>query len=177
MDKVTTNFQTTVQKDANYFSVMRYAAKSKHVTVTGYGDGSMLEAAIVARPDEIHLYDENLLNMQITKEEYPGKFAYNCINHLQAEIAVTDCLILNTVPEGNVKYVELTRHAPQVRKYIIVPNTTKYRQSTPQELRMPDGVKPVGQVFGINHWLQENDDWHILECSDDNTGLTVFYKK
>jgi len=93
------------------------------------------------------------------------------------EIENTDLLYIDTPAEGNFRASELTRHANKVSKYILLPNTVKNGLTPSPTIKLADDQKPIGLNFGINHFLQTNDNWFILEHDDVDPGMTVLVNR
>jgi hypothetical protein len=98
-------------------------------------------------------------------------------NALSEEIAPTELLYINTPAEGNYRAMELIKYSSKVSKYIILPNTVTHAHKPSNTIKLGDGITPIGLVFGINHFLQEHDNWFILEHDDLDPGMTILVNK
>jgi hypothetical protein len=92
-------------------------------------------------------------------------------------IEPTELLYINTPAEGNFRVSELIKFSSLVTKYILLPNTEVNGLKPANTIKLPDDQKPVGLVFGINHFLQTHDDWFILEHDDIDPGMTVLVNR
>lgn len=77
----------------------------------------------------------------------------------------TDLLFLDTRHTANQIYLELTKYAPQVRRYIVRHDTQIYGETG-------DDGGP-GLMFGIRKYLREHPEWVVAHHTDDQYGLTV----
>ena len=93
------------------------------------------------------------------------------------ELEATELLYINSPAEGNYRAMELGKYAPFVSKYILLPNTVRNGLTASQQIKLADDIQPIGLVFGINHFLQSNDDWFILEHDDIDPGITVLVNR
>jgi hypothetical protein len=99
------------------------------------------------------------------------------VAQIAEDISETDLLYINTPAEGNYRATELSKYANKVRKFILLPNTVAYAHQAVPNIKLSANVNPIGLVFGINHFLQHNDDWFILEHDDLDPGMTVLVNR
>jgi hypothetical protein len=99
------------------------------------------------------------------------------VAQITEEIEDTDLLYINTPAEGNYRATELHRYAKKVRKFILLPNTVAYGHQAVPNIKLSSDAKPIGLVYGINHFIQNNDNWFILEHDDVLPGMTILVNK
>ena len=175
-----TNTYDLLQKEATVnkqlYTLLRFACQCEHATAltlntweaaTVFAATRVKTAKIfnLAPIDEpiINLYKELAPNVELAK--------------LEGDIEPTDILYINTPAEGNYRASELTRHAKNVRKYILLPNTVTNAHQPSNNIKLAEGITPIGLAFGINHFLQNNDNWFILEHDDIDPGMTILVNR
>lgn len=134
-------------------------AQNKKINICNYEDGDTSKYN-----DAVSIAKELDINLNIFKE-------------LDSSIdASVELLYIDTVAEGNLKAMELAKFGANVKKYIILNKTSKFAHNPEQDTRLPIDKK-IGVVFGINHFLQTNDDWFILHHDDVDPGMTVLVNR
>lgn len=77
----------------------------------------------------------------------------------------TDLLFLDTKHNANQIYLELTKYAPKVRRYIVRHDTQIYGETG------EDGGP--GLLVGIRQYLREHPEWSVVYKTDEQYGLMV----
>lgn len=83
----------------------------------------------------------------------------------EIDIVETDMLFIDTLHNGELLRIELERHAPKVRKYIVFHDTETFgvKGETKEEWLRP----------AIDDYLLEHKEWKVLKIFENNNGLTV----
>lgn len=98
---------------------------------------------------------------------FPG--AYQHQPGWPKDIEETDCLVLDTIPTGDVLYGNLTLFAPKVAKRIVIHATALHGNKG-------EGGGP-GMFLGLTRFLRENPDWLVIDHNDTQFGLTVISRE
>jgi hypothetical protein len=110
-------------------------------------------------------------------------FQYLLANDMDIEICETDLLFIDTLHIYAQLRYELEKFCPQVRKYIIMHDTTSYDYSNclsyqgdyseyPTDIsRTKRGLWPA-----IEDFLESHPEWRILKRYSNNNGLTVLVR-
>ena len=115
---------------------------------------------------------------QTLANEYGVQFVFHNQMILDLEtIADCDMLIVDSFAEGNFINTICSKFAQFVNRYIVVNNTFKHAHQSDPVVKLGNGAQPIGIVFGINHFLQTNDPWHIAENMYWEPGLTLLYRR
>jgi hypothetical protein len=172
--------QKHAEKFKQLYTVLRFACRCDHVTALIMQTYEPATAFLAAKNSVIRIYDLGAIDPKVGE-------VYNTIaNDLEVdfvleqgkgEIEETDLLYINTPAEGNYRAMELGRYAAKVKKYIILPNTVANGLTAAPTIKLADNVQPIGLVHGINHFLQSNDDWFIMEHDDLDPGMTVLVNR
>ena len=170
------------QADSNkqLYTLLRFAYNCNHVTALSLNTYESAAAFLTAECKVSRVFNVTDIDSKIVD-------AYNSIasnlnvdfkiEKLSETIEPTELLYINTPAEGNYRAMELTKYSSKVSKYIILPNTVLHAHQASTNIKLDDNVKPIGIVFGINHFLQENDNWFILEHDEVSPGVTVLVNK
>lgn len=173
-------FQEAAEKNNQLYTLLRFAARCDHVTAVTLNSYESVVAFLAAKNSVIRVAnlatvnsaDVDILNNIASEFEVDLRIEMN-----NGEIESTDLLYIDSPGEGNYRAMELSRYAPNVKKYILMPNTVLYAHEASPKIQLADSVQPIGLVYGINHFLQLNDDWFILEHDDLPPGMTVLVNK
>ena len=94
-------------------------------------------------------------------------------NTLDVTIAETDMLFIDTLHTRAQLLAELTKHAPQVRKTIIMHDTTTFGKVDEKT------GEPGGLISAIMEFLASPNGatWCISEIHENNNGLTILERK
>jgi len=170
-------FQKQAEENKQLYTLLRFACKCDHVAAFVKNT----EAAIVflaARNKNIDIFncgdvplnfeklDPILSTLELTMTVANGYSSFE----------KTELLYIDSISEGNIKAMELTNYGNRASKYILIPKTVKYAHNPEENISVPL-EKKIGIVFGINHFIMNNDDWFILEHDDVDPGMTVLINR
>ena len=173
-------FQTHAQDNPQLFTLLRLAVGCDHVSALTMNSYESASTFLTAQVNNIRIYNLTDIeeNIKTPLLAYAKEIGVNfSMEPNKGEIEETDLLYINTPAEGNYRAMELGKFAEKVKKYILLPNTVLNAHKASETIKLSDEVKPIGLVFGINHFLQTNDSWFILEHDDFTPGLTVLVNK
>ena len=173
-------FQKQAEANKQLYTILRFACRCDHVTSLTMNTWESAIVFLTAKNDVIRMY--NLGDTDLKAVETYTNFAKELevdfqVNKVGEEIEETDLLYINTPAEGNYRAMELTKYANKVRKFILLPNTAAHAHQAMSNIKLADGINPIGLVFGINHFIQNNDNWFILEHDDVLPGMTILVNK
>ena len=161
--------------------LQKYYNESKHITIVGFGTGLSTLLAFNAKPDTIVVYDHNNVDTSDYAElaETMGiNFEFKNLQVLdESSFDETDLVYIDSFAEGHYVYNVCLKFNKIAKKYIIVNNTYKYAHAADPVIKFNNDTKPIGLVFGINHFIQSNDPWHIAENLYWEPGMTVLYHR
>jgi predicted O-methyltransferase YrrM len=143
-----------------------YASKVDSIAEFGVYTGLSTTAWLSGSPKKLVSYDitdehltilpELVLNAQLAGIDF--KFIIG--SSLEVVIDSVDLLFVDTVHKKKHCLAELTRHAAQVKKYIIFHDTTAW----------------PGVFDAVTEFLTLHPEWHIIEHCTKNSGLTVIQR-
>jgi len=84
------------------------------------------------------------------------------------EIDETDLLFIDTYHTADETYSLLTKHAPKVRKYLVIHTTSIFGE-------VGDNGGP-GVLVGIRAFLTQNRQWTVIRNDENNYGLMIISK-
>jgi hypothetical protein len=180
MQAIHENLVNHIKLNNQLLAFVRYASRVRHVTILGAGNGLSLLAAMAAKPEFVRLYDPVLQDTQQYREVCASEninFAFNVCDLNSAEIEPTDLLYIDTHSEGNIKYTELKKYQSSVSRYMLVNNTYTHAHDAVTGIELSNGIQPCGVIHGINSFISECPNWHILEHLYYDPGLTVLYNR
>ena len=166
----------TVKSDINQHCERLYelAAQCRHVTEMGTRGAVSTAALLHARPEVLVCYDlcfgpEAETLRQLAKAGGKTKLKLIVGNTLDVTIAPTDMLFIDTLHTRAQLAVELARHSPNVRKTIVMHDTTTFGY-VDEKTHQPGGL-----VAAITDFLASpaGEAWRITETRTNNNGLTV----
>lgn len=144
----------------------QYSAKVESVTEFGVYTGLSTAAFLSGKPKKLRSYDITDQYLTVIDElntfaiENNIDFKFQIGNSLDIEIDYCDLLFIDTVHKKAHVLAELSRHAKKVKKYILFHDTTAW----------------PGVLEGVIEFLKNNQDWHIIEHCNKNSGLLVIEK-
>jgi len=151
-------------------TLRRYARRCKHVTEMGYRNGNTVYALIAAKPRKVVSYDIEYSTCEdITKvaaQSAAVEWVYKIEDTRTANIEETDLLFIDTKHTYTQLRVELFRHSPSVRKYIILHDTTTYGKVG------DDGIDK-GLMYAVREFLSVSADWIVVRQYSNNNGLLI----
>lgn len=182
MQEIYENIAENISSNPQFFRLMDWISRVDSITIVGFGSGLSTLVALSKKPKIITVYDhilhENIKDYQELANSYGIKFVYQ--NKMIVEldnIPQTDMLIVDTFAEGNVVMTICQKFEKYVNRYIVINNTYKHAHQPDPTVKLGNGAQPIGVIFGINSFLQNNDPWHIAENMYWSTGLTLLYKR
>jgi len=174
-------FQQQAEKNKQLYTLLRFACRCDLVTALVMNTYEAATAFLAAKVNKARVYsvtplDDNIANpFRKMAKDLDVNFVLDKLG--DTDLDSTDLLYINTPAEGNYRAMELGKYASKVKKYIILPNTVLHAHTPANTIKLADNTTPIGLVFGINHFLQTNDNWFILEHDDLDPGMTVLVNK
>jgi hypothetical protein len=173
-------FMQQAQVNKQLFTLLRFACRCDHVTSIIFNTYESVGAFLAAKNSTIRVRSLSAIDESITNKytdmakqlDLDLEFA-----PVVEKIEPTELLYINSPAEGNFRAQELIKYSEQVSKYIILPNTVANAHQPANNIKLADGINPIGLVFGINHFIQTHDDWFILEHDDVDPGMTVLVNR
>lgn len=160
-----------------------YASECNHVTEMGVRWGASTVAFLNSRPQKMISYDittNNAIKKIISMAESEEvNFSFVESDSLKINIETTDLLFIDTLHTYNQLYSELLRHHKQVKKYIILHDTTSfsrvdegmYHHASEEVKKMPR--TKTGLRTAMEDFLSEFDEWVVDNDFTNNNGLTI----
>jgi hypothetical protein len=151
-----------------------YAEENNHITEFGVRGAVSTLALLMGRPRVMVSYDINNCPVQgfaeAVKEHTDFKFIIG--DTLEIKIDTTDLLFIDTLHNYNQLSKELKLHAGNVRKFIILHDTTSYEFIGESY----NGVSEKGIWPAIEEFIKDNSQWSILKRYTNNNGLTILQR-
>jgi GT2 family glycosyltransferase len=162
-----------VPSDINQHLPILRAYADRCESVTEFGAGRSSWSLLHARPKRFRSYDleGDPRGVHVREIEEVGRSigvdaAFALGNSLEITIEPTDLLFINTLHTYVQLTRELERHAPRVRKYILLHDTETYGE------RGEDGASP-GLMGAVDDFLMKHFDWKMRDHLKHNNGLTI----
>jgi cephalosporin hydroxylase len=153
--------------------ISEIAEKCKHATELGAGQARS-SRAFLRHDIELHSYDYKMYDDVVEYFERVRAAGRNATLHientLEANIAPTDVMLVDSYHSYDQVMGELKLHAPKVRKYIFFHDTTLY------EHRGQCG-EYRGVWDAVQEFLNKNPDWELIERRMNNNGMTLIGRK
>ena len=179
MQEIYENIAENISQNSQMIPFMEWCRRVKHITIVGFAQGLGTLCAMSAKPETIVIYDHNQIDIseyqEIANENNIKLIFHNKMILEDETIAETDMLFINSFQEGNFINTVCQRYEKQIKRYIVIQDTYTFAHQ-PAPIKLSEG-QPVGMVFGINHFLQSNDPWHIAENMYYAPGLTMLYRR
>lgn len=156
-------------------TLFNYASNCEHITEMGVRDIVSTWALLAAKPKRMISYDiipppnENLKELFNLTKEYKINFIFKLEDVLKTDIEQTDLLFIDTLHIYEQLKKELFTHSKKVNKYIILHDTELYKIEG--EIPGSIGLQPA-----ITEFLDENQNWKVIEIKTNNNGLLVLIK-
>lgn len=166
---------TTSDINEHLETLFNYASECDHITEMGVRDIVSTWALLASKPKRMVSYDivsppnDNLNELFNLTKEYSLNFLFKLENVLNADIEETDLLFIDTLHVYEQLKTELYTHHKKVNKYIILHDTELYK--TVGEVPGSVGLQPA-----LTEFLDENQNWKVLEIKTNNNGLLVLVK-
>jgi len=164
-------------------TLKEYGSKCNTITEMGVRWGSSTIAFLNSDAEEIISYDI-VTNKDIQKIENIVKETK--INHkfiiadsLKIDIKETDLLFIDTLHTYNQLLNELNLHSKNVKKYIILHDTTTFARKDEKiyphasNIVKKEKINKVGLRTAMEDFLKNNNDWKIEKDYKNNNGLTI----
>ena len=158
-----------------HIEILRTLADSvEHVTEmgtrTGISTRAFLTSDVIFRAYDLSLDDYVVKLFELAHKK--GKdVKYIESNVLDIDIEETDLLFIDTWHCYDQLYVELTKHAPKVKKYIAFHDTQTYASRSEEFMGR---LGSNGLLPAIIHYMIDNPDvWRFKTHRTNNNGLTV----
>ena len=182
MQEIYENIAENISSNPQMLAFLDWCRRVDSITIVGFGNGLSTLIALSTKPKTITLYDhvlpDGIGDYQTLANEYGVQFVFHNQMILDLEtIADCDMLIVDSFAEGNFINTICSKFAQFVNRYIVVNNTFKHAHQSDPVVKLGNGAQPIGIVFGINHFLQTNDPWHIAENMYWEPGLTLLYRR
>lgn len=131
------------------------------------GDPKKLISIDIKHPNE---YDGNLNEVIDIAKENNIDFKFVLGDTREIEIEETDLLFIDTWHVYEQLKIELEKHAPKAKKYIIMHDTTLFEHNG-------EGQGYIGLWPAVEEFLAANSQWVIHERYTNNNGLTILKRK
>lgn len=182
MQEIYENIAQNINSNPQLLVLMDWCRRVDSITIVGFGSGLSTLVALSTKPKSITVYDhvlhEGISDYQTLANEHGVQFIFHNKMIVDLEkIPDTDMLIIDTFAEGNLVNTICHKFFNNVNRYIVVNNTFTHAHQADPNVKLGNGAQPVGVIFGINHFLQNNDSWHIAENLYWAPGLTLLYRR
>ena len=182
MQEIYENIAENIGSNPQLLSLMDWCRRVDSITIVGFGNGLSTLVALSTKPKTITVYDhvlpDGIGDYQTIANDHGVQFTFH--NKMIVELdAIPQCdmLIVDTFAEGNVVMTICQKFEKFVNRYIVVNNTFKHAHQPDPTVKLGNNAQPVGVVFGLNSFLQNNDPWHIAENMYWSPGLTLLYRR
>lgn len=184
------NYLINIPSDINEHlkTLVEYADKCNHITEMGVRDGHSTVAFLSSKAKKVVSYDIQYPDFFGTPLKDLQKYAEtNNINYvflnedvLKVEIEITDILFIDTWHSYKQLDRELKLHAKNVKKYIILHDTTSYAETDEDHYsHLGDEWQPegIGLWKAIQEFLEREKNWILEKRYHNNNGLTILKKE
>lgn len=165
-------------------TLFNLAKEVEHITEMGVRNVVSTWAFMLRNPKKLIGIDIHVNeNVEAAKLLYPN-WEFIQADTLKIKIKKTDLLFIDTLHIYTQLRHELAIHAMNVKKYIVLHDTTTYGHTDePTDWQTPEimenykldnkrGLKPA-----IKEFLAANEDWFIFKEYTNNNGLTILKRK
>ena len=155
----------------------KLASECSHVTEFGTRHGVSTVALVAAQPDVVVTVDLACAGCHIGfLKAVEGETDLRLVqaDSLSVDIEPTDLLFVDTLHTADQLFAELTKHAPQARKYIALHDTEAPWGYFDEHI--PPGKENGGGIrAGLARWqaTEEGGKWAVLEDRKNNHGFLV----
>ena len=151
-------------------TLLRYSKECSNLTEFGVRDVVSTWAFLKSRPKKLTSYDiyksPNINQVTSICKAEGVNFEFIQSSTLDVEIEETDLLFIDTLHVYQQLRAELFKHAPKVRKYIIMHDTTTFGMNG-------ETNDSVGLLPAIDEFLKSNLEWKTKEVYTNLHGLTI----
>jgi len=170
-------------------TLKKYAEESDSIVELGMRGIVSTWAFLAAKPKKLISLDlihpssigANMEEVIQSSSENDIEFEFVQKSSLEYEMTTVDLLFIDTWHDYLQLKMELFRHHPKVKKYIILHDTTTYGfkdegfyhdyEKPRPETNLPKGLNPA-----IDEFLFANKQWTLWEKKNNNNGLTILKK-
>lgn len=159
-------------------TLREYGELCEHITEMGVRDIVSTWALLIAKPNRLVAYDIDLPNsgrlqqLLLAAQEEEVNFVFEHKDVLKVEIEETDLLFIDTLHRGSQLKKELILHSDNVRKYIIMHDTTTFSLKGESDRHRPE-IEDDGLKWALGEFLEGNDNWEIDRVYKNCNGLTI----
>lgn len=156
-------------------TLVKYAKNCESVAELGVRNVVSAWAWVEAKVKVIHAYDfvdpeaNRLEDIKQAAKKEDIAFTFYKQDVLKTTIPEVDLLFIDTLHVYQQLKAELALHANKARKYIILHDTTTYAH------RGEDRVS-VGLLPALYEFLEETEEWDVLEVFTNCNGLTILQR-
>lgn len=147
-------------------TLRKLAEGADSVLELGIRDGNSTVALLAARPERMVSVDVNAPPPTITNLWQRGWIIVLGDSRRFDSSAGFDMCFIDTLHCYEQLKAELALHAPNVKRYIALHDTTTFGET--EETGGPGGLMPA-----VREFLEANPEWHILRQYENNNGLLV----
>lgn len=156
----------------------------EHITEMGVRNVVSTWAFMLRNPKKLIGIDIHVNeNVEAAKLLYPN-WEFIQADTLKIKIKKTDLLFIDTLHIYTQLRDELKLHAPNVKKYIVLHDTTTYGHTDePTDWQTPEIMENYkldnkkGLQPAVAEFLAANEDWFIYKEYTNNNGLTILKRK
>jgi len=173
------NLATNIHTDQHLLCLHKYASRVTSAMIMGAKSGLSLLTLISAGVKTIVLWDpekQDCKDFEKVCADSGVEFRH-VYGEIRPPIEQTDLLYIDTFSECHLKFSELNQFAPSVNRYIIIPRTYTHAHDGETGFVLPNNLQPAGVIHGINNFITQSPQWHILEHQYWAPGMTVLYKR
>jgi hypothetical protein len=168
-------------------TIVEYATKCKHITEMGVRGIISTWAWLAGKPEKLIAYDiqnpnrwnSSLKDLEDTAAELGVDFKFHLANVLDIEIEETDLLFIDTWHSYKQLTAELKLHAPKVKKYICLHDTTSYATHDEDSYEIWGDewkAEGIGLWKAVEEFLEINTEWKLHNRFTNNNGFTILKK-
>ena len=164
-------------------TLKEYGSKCNTITEMGVRWGSSTIAFLNSDAEKIISYDivtnKDIQNIENIVKETKINHKFIIADSLKIDIKETDLLFIDTLHTYNQLLNELNLHSKNVKKYIILHDTTTFARKDEKiyphasNIVKKEKINKVGLRTAMEDFLKNNNDWKIEKDYKNNNGLTI----
>ena len=164
-------------------TLKEYGSKCNTITEMGVRWGSSTIAFLNSDAEEIISYDivtnKDIQNIENIVKETKINHKFIIADSLKIDIKETDLLFIDTLHTYNQLLNELNLHSKNVKKYIILHDTTTFGRRDEKiyphasNIVKKEKINKVGLRTAMEDFLKNNNNWKIEKDYKNNNGLTI----
>ena len=173
------NLAANISTDKHLFCLHKYASRVTSATIMGAKSGLSQLTVISAGVQTVNLWDpqkQDCADFEKVCSDNNIEFQHT-YGEIKTPFKQTDLLYIDTFSECHLKFSELSQFAPSVNRYICIPRTYTHAHDGETGFVLPDNLQPAGVIHGINNFITQSPQWHILEHQYWAPGMTVLYNR